>query len=43
VLIYPEGVMYGRVQKADVAEIFERHLQQGKPVERLLMAEEFWG
>jgi (2Fe-2S) ferredoxin len=42
VLVYPEGVMYGRVRKADVSEIFEQHLQNGKPVERLLMAEEFW-
>ena len=43
VLVYPEGVMYGKVQKSDVSEIFEQHLQNGKPVERLLMAEEFWG
>jgi len=43
VLVYPEGVMYGKVQKADVADIFEQHLQNDKPVERLLMAAEFWG
>lgn len=42
VLVYPEGVMYGRVSKADVAAIFEEHLINGKPVERLLMSREFW-
>ena len=43
VLVYPEGVMYGRVGKDDVAEIFDQHLEQGEPVERLLMSAEFWG
>lgn len=42
VLVYPEGVMYARVGQADVAEIFEQHLEQGRPLERLLVSEEFW-
>jgi (2Fe-2S) ferredoxin len=43
VLVYPQGVMYGGVGKKDVAEIFDQHLEQGQPVERLLMNPEFWG
>jgi (2Fe-2S) ferredoxin len=42
VLVYPEGVMYGGVNKADVAEIFDQHLELDKPVERLRMPKEFW-
>ncbi len=42
VLVYPEGVMYARVSKEDVAEIFDEHLLGGKPVERLLMPAEVW-
>jgi (2Fe-2S) ferredoxin len=42
VLVYPEGVMYSGVQKDDVASIFDEHLINDKPVERLLMTEEFW-
>jgi len=34
-VVYPEGVWYGRVQVSDVSEIVESHLQHGKPVERL--------
>ncbi|MGD2118577.1 MAG: (2Fe-2S) ferredoxin domain-containing protein [Chromatiales bacterium] len=43
VLVYPEGIMYGGVTKQDVAEIFEAHLQNNQPVERLQVAKEFWG
>ena len=43
VLVYPEGVMYGGVGKEDVVTIFEEHLIQDKPVERLIMSKEFWG
>ena len=43
VLVYPEGVMYGKVTKEDVAQIFEQHLQGGEPVERLRVPSEFWG
>jgi (2Fe-2S) ferredoxin len=37
VVVYPEGVWYGRVTVADVEEIVERHIVGGQPVERLLM------
>lgn len=43
VLVYPDGVMYGKVKPADVAEIFESHLIGGKPVERLFVPPEVWG
>lgn len=43
VLVYPEGVMYRRVSKDDVAEIFDQHLLNGEPVQRLQMPAEFWG
>lgn len=33
---YPEGVWYRRVQPADVGEILDSHLDEGKPVERLV-------
>lgn len=42
VLVYPEGVMYGGVTKADVSEIFDEHLLGGKPVERLIVPAEIW-
>jgi len=35
VVVYPEGVWYGRVKATDVGEIFEKHLAQGQPVKRL--------
>ncbi|MEW5825642.1 MAG: NADH-quinone oxidoreductase subunit NuoF [Candidatus Bipolaricaulota bacterium] len=34
-VIYPDGVRYGRVAVADVAEIVSEHLLKGRPVERL--------
>lgn len=37
VVIYPEGVFYSRVQLSDVEEIVNEHLQNNKPVERLIM------
>jgi (2Fe-2S) ferredoxin len=39
VVVYPEGIWYGRVRPEDVAEIVERHLIGGEPVERLLVPE----
>lgn len=42
VLVYPDGVMYGGVSKADVAEILDRHLLGGEPVERLQVPVELW-
>jgi (2Fe-2S) ferredoxin len=35
VVVYPEGVWYGRVRPEDVTEIVESHLVGGRPVERL--------
>jgi len=40
VVVYPEGVWYGGVRRDDVIEIIESHIVQGKPVERLLLADE---
>lgn len=37
VVVYPEGIWYGRVTPADVPEILERHLVGGTPVERLVV------
>ena len=36
-VVYPEGVWYSFVDKADVAEIVESHLKNGQIVERLLV------
>ena len=35
VAVYPDGVFYGKVQISDVQEIFEDHIMNDKPVERL--------
>ena len=42
VLVYPEGTLYVRVGKSDIAEIFDRHLLGDTPVERLLAPIEIW-
>ena len=34
-VVYPEGVFYGKVTDADVPEIVEEHLLNNRPVERL--------
>jgi (2Fe-2S) ferredoxin len=39
VVVYPEGVWYGKVTVADVAEIVDAHIIGGTPVARLLMPE----
>lgn len=35
VVVYPEGVWYGKVTARDVPEIIEQHMVGGKPLERL--------
>lgn len=37
VMIYPDGVWYAQVQVADVIEIIESHLLNGRVVERLAL------
>ncbi|MGB4774313.1 MAG: (2Fe-2S) ferredoxin domain-containing protein [Daejeonella sp.] len=37
VVVYPEGVFYGKVQLSDVTEIVEEHLLNNRVVERLVM------
>jgi (2Fe-2S) ferredoxin len=40
VVVYPEAVWYGRVTPADVDEIIESHIVNGKLVERLIIPDE---
>ncbi len=42
VLVYPEGVFYSGVGKADVAVIFDEHLLGGNPVQRLMAPPDVW-
>ena len=42
VLVYPDGVLYVGVRAADVAEIFDKHLLGGHPVERLMAPAHIW-
>jgi (2Fe-2S) ferredoxin len=35
-VVYPDDVWYHGVQESDLREIFESHIQNGKPVERLI-------
>jgi NADP-reducing hydrogenase subunit HndC len=35
-VVYPEGIWYSRVQKADVPEIVNEHFMNNRPVERLM-------
>ncbi len=35
VVVYPEGIFYGKVTVEDVKEIFEEHIMNNRPVERL--------
>ena len=36
-VVYPEGVFYGKVSQDDVLEIVESHLVKNTPVERLVI------
>jgi (2Fe-2S) ferredoxin len=38
VVVYPDAVWYTYVDRADIDEIVEQHLGQGRVVERLLLA-----
>ena len=40
VVVYPEGVWYGNVRVADVAEIVESHIVGDRPVARLRLADD---
>lgn len=42
VLVYPEGILYCQVTQGDVSEIFEKHLLEGQPVERLVAPPGVW-
>ena len=37
VVVYPQGVWYQYVDREDIDEIIERHLQRGEVVDRLLL------
>ena|SRR5258708_1776580 len=37
VMVYPDGVWYAQVRAADVVEIIEEHILNGRPVERLAL------
>ena len=37
VMVYPDGIWYAQVRAADVAEIVEEHLVNGRVVERLAL------
>lgn len=42
VLVYPEGIMYGKLTKDDVKTIIEQHLLGGEPVADLMVPAEIW-
>lgn len=42
VLVYPEGIMYGKVTRQDVKAIIEEHLLGDVPVERLKVPADIW-
>ncbi len=40
VVVYPEAIWYGGVTMADVDEIVDEHIVGGRPVQRLMIADE---
>ena len=43
ICVMPDNVWYGGVRLEDAEEIVEKHLENGEPVERLLIPEEMSG
>ncbi len=43
VLVYPDGVMYGKVTTEDVPTIIDEHLLGDQPVQRLQVPAFVWG
>ncbi len=41
-LVYPEGVMYGKLTPEDVPKIIETHLLGGEPVDDLKVPADAW-
>jgi (2Fe-2S) ferredoxin len=39
-VVYPEAVWYGHVSPDDAEEIVQSHLIEGRPVQRLMLADE---
>ena len=37
VMVYPDGTLYGQVTPDDVPEIIESHIENGEPLERLVL------
>ncbi|MDA8442135.1 MAG: (2Fe-2S) ferredoxin domain-containing protein [Peptococcaceae bacterium] len=37
VVVYPDNVWYGKVSVADISVIMDEHIENGQPVERLLL------
>lgn len=42
VAVHPDNVWYARVTLADLPEILQSHLREGRPVERLFMPDIPW-
>ena len=43
VIVYPDAVWYQGVKPENVNEILDQHIQNGKPVERLVIPDSAWG
>ncbi len=37
IVVYPEGVFYGNIEVNDVEEIYQSHIKNNVPVERLMI------
>ena len=42
VIVYPDAVWYQGVKPENVNEILDQHIQNGKPVERLVIPDSAW-